>query len=164
MNELKTALAQVFLRHDAVSMPRKDMVMGMSMELRWFSPGTAEQVVDAGLGSGLLREEGGALAPTFHPSDVEVPLDFKPSPNIIAIAGAQPSEGGGAKGTFMEIVDAITEATGVSAQDIIKRINEKVMDRGFTGEVAALLVGAEDGVELTKFYDRVDEGLRKASE
>ena len=109
LDELKMALALVFGRKGADTMTRQQAVMGMSVELRWFLPGVAEQVVDAGIEAGLLNNGGGELRPTFDIKDVEVPLDFRPSDNIIAITKNRPPPP--PPDLFMQIVDELVDAT-----------------------------------------------------
>ena len=158
---MKIALAHVFRRRNSESLQRREVVMDMSMELRWFSPGTAEQVVDMALDGGLLTGEGESLSPSFEMDAVNVPLNFKPSPNIISLAEGMSSDDPAVAGIYMAIVDEIVKVTGDTRQEVIGRVNAKVMERGYTGEVAALLVGAEDDVDLKAFYRKVEEGLRK---
>lgn len=159
MDELKSALAVVFSRKDVRRMPRKDALMVMSMELRWFSPGMADRVLAAGAGAGLLRVDGDDVVAAFDPASVDVPVDFRPTENIIELAGDRPS--GGPPGTFMEMVDEIAAATDSPTREVIARVNGLVLERGFTSDVAALLVGAMDGVDMKRFYGRVAEELRR---
>ncbi len=59
-------------------MPRMDLHMILSMDLRWFAPEESKKVVARALEGGLVVAEGDALRVAFDPAAVEVPLSFRP--------------------------------------------------------------------------------------
>jgi hypothetical protein len=78
VSDLLRAIAFAFQRKGARTMPRMDLHMLLSMDLRWFAPEESKKVVARALDAGLLIAEGDALRIAFEPGGVEVPLSFRP--------------------------------------------------------------------------------------
>jgi hypothetical protein len=78
MSDLARAIAFAYQRKGARTMPRLDLHMVLSMDLRWFAPEESKKVVARALDAGLLVAEGDSLRATFDPAAVHVPLTFRP--------------------------------------------------------------------------------------
>lgn len=78
MSDLARAIAFAYQRKGARTMPRLDLHMLLSMDLRWFAPEESKKIVARAVESGLLVVEEDTLRVAFDPSTVAVPLSFRP--------------------------------------------------------------------------------------
>jgi len=154
MSELEVALAQIFRKKGKASMSEKDFVFAVSLDFRWFSPKDAQKLLDAGMGSGLLVMEDGMVKPSFDHKSTEVPKGYAPGQEILQGA-VQP------KGMFMKIIDATALKTGMPVQDLISQANQTQDRMSVDTEVAALIVARDLGVDVSEFFDTVEEDLGK---
>lgn len=155
MDELKKCLSSLF-RHGSKRLSEKDLIFFISMELRWFSPKDAQRLLDVSLKNGLLALEDGEVKPNFDYRKIDVPIDYIPSKSILI--ASQPEEN-----LFLTIVDEIAAHTNIEKKDLFSMINKKMERTAVDIEVAALLVGMEEGTVLSKFLDEVmDKTIKKA--
>lgn len=152
MEELRRAVAILFRRKGKSSMTEKDFIMAASMDLRWFPPKDAQRLVQSALKAGLIRSEEGHLTPTFDTNLTEVPLDFRPSPQALKAESTK-------RDIFLEIVSRIASASGRPEREVVAEANATQEGLGVRVEVAALIVGARHGVDLTEFYRNVEEDI-----
>lgn len=83
MNDLSRAVAFAYQRKGARVLPRMDLHMLLSMDMRWFAPEESKKVVARAVEVGLLVAEGDALRIAFDPASVDVPLTFRPNAKAI---------------------------------------------------------------------------------
>lgn len=150
MEDLKRAIALLFRRKGQPTLTERDFVFSASMDLRWFPPKEAQRLLDVALKRGLLKLEDGRVRPTFDLDEVDVPLDFTPSQDIL-------TQG---EDLFQRLVEEIARASGKSPREVVSRINAIRSRMGIYGEVAALLAGSEMDVDMSSFYGDVEELLR----
>jgi len=93
MSDLARVIAFAFRRKGAQTLPGGDLRLMLAYDLRWFAPEDAKRVVARALESGLLRDDGGVLAPAFDLAAIEVPVNFRPSLAVLeeAIAALAPA-------------------------------------------------------------------------
>lgn len=155
MDELKKCLSFVF-RQGGKKLSEKDFIFFISMELRWFQPKDAWKLLKIGLKNGLLSLEDGEVKPNFDYMKIDVPIDYIPSRNVLIVS--QPE-----KNLFLTIVDEIAAHTDIEKKDLFSMINKKMEKMYVDIEVAALLVGIEEGIAISKFLDDVmDKTIKKA--
>jgi hypothetical protein len=83
MSDLETSIAMLFRRKGKESLTEREFVFSASMETRWFSPKEAQKLLDAAITGGYLQKKNGSVFPTFDFSKVEVPLDYKPTKEML---------------------------------------------------------------------------------
>lgn len=84
MSDLARALAFAFRRKGADAIPGSELRLLLAYDLRWFAPEDAKLVVQRALETGLLREEeGGVVRAAFDVAAVEVPLNFRPTRDVL---------------------------------------------------------------------------------
>ncbi|HUR68406.1 MAG TPA: DUF2240 family protein [Candidatus Thermoplasmatota archaeon] len=79
MSELVRAMAFAFRRKGAETMAGTELRYLLAFDLRWFAPEDAKRAVLRAIETGLLREEGDALRPSFDVRAVDVPMNFRPT-------------------------------------------------------------------------------------
>ncbi|MEM2925520.1 MAG: DUF2240 family protein [Methanocellales archaeon] len=144
MSELLLAIAQPFKKRGRNSLTISEFIFALSLDLGWFSPEQAKQVLAMAEKAGLLMKKGEEIKPNFDPKNVEAPFGFKP--DIKAILQ---------RSIFDEIIERIM-SSGLSKRDAIALVNKKQesLSKLVTIEVAALLVAKERGVEIADLVEK----------
>lgn len=83
MNDLARTIAFAYRRKGLGAMPGGDLRLMLAYDMRWFAPEDAKRVVQRGIDLGLLRDEAGSLRPTFDVQAIEIPLNFRPSVDVL---------------------------------------------------------------------------------
>jgi hypothetical protein len=148
MGELETCLAVLFKRKGKNVLTEREFLFAASLDFRWFSPKEAQALLDVALKRGLIARVEDYVKPTFDYKDVEAPLSFRPSKEVLVGEKEELS-------LFAQLLQMISEKGGLKKRDAVARIN-KVQERlGIDVEVAALIVAKELQIDVTPFYDPV---------
>ncbi len=143
MNDVQRSIAVLFRRKGKEVLTEKEFVFSASMDLRWFSPKDAQKLLDVGLTGGHLKRIEGNLLPTFDFGKLDVPIDYKPTADILQEAPKKRS-----RDLFSEIVETISKSMSVPKREIVSRVNKKQELMGIDIEPAALLVACDYGVSV----------------
>ncbi len=143
MSEVQRSIAVLFRRKGKEILTEKEFVFSASMDLRWFSPKDAQKLLDAGLTAGFLKRIDGNLLPTFDFSGIDIPIDYKPTPDALKETVETRS-----RDLFSEIVATISKSMSVPKREIVSRVNKKQEMMGIDIEPAALLVAGDYGVDV----------------
>ena len=147
MSELETCLALLFKRKGKNVLTEKEFVFSASMDFRWLSPKEAQRLLELGIRRGLLESKEGFVKPTFQYKDMEIPVNFHPTKDVLKDEG-EPS-------TFSLILDDVARTTGQKKREIVAKVN-KIQERlGVDVEVAALAVAKDSSVDVSRYVDRV---------
>lgn len=148
MGELETCLAVLFKRKGKNVLTEAEFQFAVSLDFRWFTPQEAQQLMDLSIKRGLLSRTDMYLKPTFDYKDVDAPLSFRPSKEVLAGEKEELT-------VFAQLVQLITTKGGLKKRDAVARIN-KVQERlGVDVEVAALLVARELGLDFETYIEPV---------
>ncbi|MCX6651339.1 MAG: DUF2240 family protein [Methanomassiliicoccales archaeon] len=180
MNELQRTVAVVFNRKGKKMLSEREFINALFFELKWSDPTgsgrieakEAQRILEAGLRKGLLELTDGYVRPTFDHKAVEVPLNYKPTKDLLNELGeAAPSTKAEASPAaakaeappvFSVLIDDIAAKSGWNKREVVARINKVVEKLSVDAEVAALLVGKDVGVDVGKYILEVkEEVLRK---
>ncbi|MEM2933891.1 MAG: DUF2240 family protein [Methanocellales archaeon] len=144
MSELLITIAQPFKKRGKNSLTASEFIFALSLDLGWFSPEQAKQVLALAEKAGILMKKGDEIKPNFDPKSIEAPFGFKPDLKAIL-----------QRNVFDEIVERIM-SSGLSRRDAIALINKKQesISRLVTIEVAALLVAKEREVEIADLAEK----------
>ncbi len=149
MSELKQLIAFLFNRKGRRSLSRRDLEMAVSMDLHWFSPTEAREIINNAKKADLIIERDSELEPTFDPRSVGVPIGFRPSAKVLQRPNPVP--------LFIQIVNRIVGATDSSRQEVIAEINRKREELGTEIEVVALLMAKKYEVTVDELYSAVED-------
>ncbi len=152
MEELKKAIAFLFKRKGRDSMSDTDFVMSASMDLRWFVPKEAQQLLRLGLELKLLTLSEGKLSPSFDVESIEMPLDYTPPPSLLDLRTATPD-------LFAKILDRILTSTQIEKKQVISMVNATQEELDVDIEVASLIVARNAGVDISDLIDEVEQKI-----
>ncbi len=148
MERLKEIVAFLYNRSGKEEMSAQELRLAMAMDLRWFTPKEAEEVVDIFLNKRLLiKGPAGGLKPTFNYGKLSLPRDFHPSKELLARGGGETEP------LFVQMVGHIAIKADLEKRNVIALINRKAGELGIEVEAAAMLVGSDLGVGMAPFAD-----------
>ncbi len=158
MEELVESLAYLFQRKGKNVLSEQELVLSASMDLGWFSPDEAKQLIEVCLELKLLKETENGLEPTFEYKAISIPIDFSPSKSILEVKSQEP--------LLLSIVRSIDEKTNLGRNSIMAEINKKQSALDVEIEVAAILIAKNYGVDIFGFLREAESELfkRAASE
>jgi len=149
--ELRTATAAFFRSKGKTVVTEKEFLMGISMNMRWMPHGDAEKLLKAMIKDGAVVKEGEYIKPSFDISEVDVPIGYRPSKDLIA---------GNEEDIFQTLLglsaDVMIDRKEFLAQcrSVQKRMNVEI-------EVAALIVLRDHGVPVSVYIEKVQEAVSK---
>ena len=149
--ELRTVAAAFFRSKGKTVVTEKEFLMGVSMNLRWMPHGDAEKLLKAMMKGGAVIKEGEYIKPSFDVSEVDVPIGYRPSKDILA---------GNDEDIFQTLLglaaDVMIDRKEFLAQcrSIQKKMNVEI-------EVAALIVLRDNGVPVNGYIEKVQEAVSK---
>jgi hypothetical protein len=184
MSELQRTVAVVFNRKGKKMLSEREFINALFFELKWSDPSgsgriearEAQRILEAAMRKGLLELADGYVRPTFDHKSVEVPLNYKPTKDLLkelgdggaAVASSEASKPGPARPdgqplpVFSVLIDDIAAKSGWNKREVVARINKVVEKMSVDAEVAALLIGRDVGVDVGKYLLEVkEEVLRK---
>ncbi len=149
MERLKEVIAFLYNRSGKEEMTAQELRLAMSMDLRWFTPKEAEEIVDTFQNKRLLtRKGGGGLRPAFNYRKLTLKRDFRPSKDLLlGTTGDEP--------LFVRMIGHITDRADLEKRHVISLVNRKAGELGIEVEAAAMLVGDELSVDMRPFTEDV---------
>ena len=147
MEKLKEVIAFLYKRAGKDELTGQELRLAMSMDLRWFSPKEAEEIVDLFQNKRLLVRKGsGGLRPAFNYKNLTIDRDLHPTKaDLLGGSGDEP--------LFVRMVGHITDRADEERRNVISRVNRKAGEMGIEVEAAVMLVGDEIGVDMSPFAD-----------
>ncbi len=143
-SDLTYTVSMPFLRKGKDALKDSEFVLALSIDLKWFNPEQAKNVLKDAEKSGLLKREGELVRPCFDISKIEIPSGFRPESGIFE-----------KKIIFDRIVDRIILKTGIEKRKVIALINKKQEElrKQVLIEVSAILVALEHGIMADDLID-----------
>lgn len=150
MSDLTYTISMPFLKKGKEALKENELVLALSIDLNWFNPEQAKNVLIHAEKSGLIKREGELIRPAFDISKVDIPSGFKPEQSIFE-----------KKSIFDRIIDRIILTTGMEKRKVIALINNKQegLAKMVAIEVSAILVALEHGVNADDLIDEEYEAL-----
>lgn len=120
---------------------KSEFIFFVAIDRRWMSKEEANRLLARAVEAGLVSLEGGMISPRFDVAAVEIPLGFKPTPEMLAPPDA-----------LGDLVGRIARHRGVENAAIVAELNALVRDR-FDGilqaEAAAVILARLHGVPFS---------------
>ena len=147
MERMKEVIAFLYNRSGKDEMTAQELRLAMSMDLRWFSPKEAEEIVDIFQNRRLVvRKGGGGLRPAFNHKKLTLDRDLRPTKEeLLGVVDDEP--------LFVRMVGHITDRADEEKRNVISQVNRRAQELGIEVEAAAMLVGDELGVDMRPFSD-----------
>lgn len=154
------------------------LLMGMSMDLRWMSYSDAKAVLKAMMSQGLLERSGDMIRTAFDVSEIDVPVAYRPSKELIAscVSGNVPPAPVPEPKPVQEVAETAVKTgpedlmpilmqravdAGMQRKDFMGQSNSLSRKLGIFIEAAALYVLRDNGADISDLTDRVYESVRR---
>ncbi|MDO8841129.1 DUF2240 family protein, partial [Methanocalculus sp.] len=117
---LKTVVAAAFkhLRKDRLQ--KVEFIYYISIDRKWMNKDQAALLLERAREEGLITQSEGAFVPTFDPTEVDIPLGFKPTTTVLQ--KSDPVE---------RLVEEIARRAGTDQKSIYAEMNTIIQDRFF---------------------------------
>jgi len=153
VSEAETIIAFVFKRSGKKEINFSTFYLTLSMDLNWFTPNNAKKFVTQAIEQKLLIKKKDLLIPAFDIEKINIPLGFVPSRKIVFKEKLKEKT---EIDVLTKIIKKISQETNNSEETIINRINDIEKEKNINPEIAALLVGRENNIELSEFFNDVE--------
>ena len=147
IEELKRAVAALFLGEGLESMSKERAISAISMKRRWFSPDNALRFLKNAEESGLIRMEGKKMVPLFEYADTELPFGYYPPESVLDFES---------KG----LIDDIRSEWEIPEDEFGTALSS---DYPFSDEVKLILWGIKRGKDASEFIKRALDDIAEGS-
>ena len=140
-------LAQPFKSLGKEYLKESEFVFSLSLDLKWFGPAEARDVLDHGLNTGLLKKNKGNIFPGFDISEVEKPHSFKPSLESFDTAD-----------WLDMVVEEVMKTTGKNKKEVFQEMNrfKERFDGLLEPETSIIMVARAHGIDVNEFLSSTD--------
>jgi len=150
--ELEKCLATLFKRKGKNVMTEAEFLFAVSLDYRWFQPKEAQELLEVALKAGALVRTEDFVRLSFDYKDMDAPLSFRPSPDVLKAAEEEPS-------LFAKLLAVVADKGGLKKRDAVARINRTQERLGVDVEVAALLVAKDLGADVSQLVEPVRQEI-----
>ncbi|MDY6930841.1 MAG: DUF2240 family protein [Halobacteriota archaeon] len=142
-------ISQPFKKLGKEKLTVDEFIFALSLDLEWFTPEEAREILDQALGLGLLKKSGDDIEPGFDPRSLEKPPGFRPDINLFSSISCD------------DLLEQIARESGIGIDEVTKRIEEKSKELGeiVEEEVIKIMVAKELGVSIDEMVDKAYERL-----
>jgi hypothetical protein len=154
MSDLAYTVSMPFKRKGKDALKESEFVLALAIDLNWFNPEQAKNILNRAEKEGLLKKEGELIRPSFDLASLEIPSGFKPQMNVFE-----------KKPLFDRVIERIVLGTGLEKRKVISLINKKHEDLSklVEIEVSAILVAMELGMLVDDLMEEEYMALTKPS-
>ena len=155
-SEIKIVIAFLFKRSGKEEMSKSELYLPLSMNLNWFNPNDAKELINSAIKQDLLIEKEGFLKPSFNYKEITVPIGFRPSDAILKEDKIEKKMQEKEKTDILKtIVKRIVKKSNSNENDIIEKIKNISDEKNITNEVAALMLSIEYDVDVKDCFDEI---------
>ncbi len=156
-SEVKIIFTFLFKRSGKQKLSFSELYLTLSIDLNWFTPEDAKKFVNESLKKKFLIKEKDLIMPSFDIENVSVPIGFYPSTKVFL--DEEPKEIKEEENLLSRIVKRISENLNAKEQEILHKIKKIEEEKNVTTEVAALLFGKENNLDLTDFFEEIENRI-----
>lgn len=160
-SELKIIIAFLFNRSGKEEISPSELYLPLSMELKWFNPNQAKELIYSAIKANLLIEKGSGLKPTFNYKEINVPIGFHPSEDVLKEEQIEEKIEEKERDILKKIIEKIVIKTNISEQDLVEKINKIAEKKNIAKELAALMLSKEHNINVDDFLDEIEKSLFK---
>lgn len=152
MSDLIYIVSMPFLRKGKETLKDNEFVLALAIDLSWFTPEAAKNILAQAEKEGLVKREGGNVIPSFDIASVRIPEGFRPGQDFIE-----------QKSLFDRTIEHVTQTTGMEKRKVISLINKRHEElcKLVEIEVSAILVALEHGMTVNDLIDEEYSSLLK---
>ena len=140
-----------------------EFVMVSSLELKWMPPSDSKLLLRALLSRNILTQRGEFIRPAADLSAIDLPLAYKPSPELIESLHSAPAppKKEADPDTFHILVEVAKE-NGIQTKDFVPACSRIQKRLDIDISAAALLVLRDNGVNIAPYVEKVRSAVTGA--
>lgn len=147
-DELKKVIGAAFRLTGGGPLSPQEMANILAFKLKYFDPPTSRSAIEAARSSGYLKTlENNHLEPTFDISSMDISPDYQPPQDLDVRKLSKP--------LVERLMDTIMES-GMEKQEAARSINKASETYNLLFPAAAIFVGMERGVDMSPFFEEVE--------
>jgi hypothetical protein len=158
-SEAKIIIAFLFNRSGKTALKDTEVYLPLSMELGWFSTKEAQEFVKYSLTKELFIKKDGLLHPNFPVEKTSIPVGFTPTKKLFNEQTHDEKK----ERLLEDIVAQISTQTNRNHQEVLKETTSEEKEKKILPEVAVLFLARKYNVEMTDWYDAVEQKLFKGN-
>lgn len=158
-SEAKIIIAFLFNRSGKKELRDAELYLPLSMELAWFSTKESQEFVKSVIEQGLLTKKDGMLIPTFALDDIKIPVGFIPSKRSFH----EKQDEHNAQSSIDQLLLFISSKTNKKKDVIQEEISRESQEKNILFEVAALFVARKYDLDISTWYNDVEQRLFKGN-
>ncbi|NCU27371.1 DUF2240 family protein [Candidatus Nomurabacteria bacterium] len=152
---LKTVVAAAFkhLRKDRLQ--KVEFIYYISIDRKWMNKDQAAVLLERAREEGLITQSEGAFVPTFDPTEVDIPLGFKPTTTVLQ--KSDPVE---------RLVEEIARRAGTDQKSIYAEMNTIIQDSFFgklRPEAVVVILARRYRIQFTEYQNELKDQLIRQS-
>ena len=120
---LKTTVAASFRHMRRTELLKREFIYFLTIDRRWMNRDEVERLIKLADEAGLIDVEGDSLKILFDPSEVTIPLGFKPPSDIFL-----------KRDHVGELIEKIARARDLETTELVSEMNALIQD-GFDGNL-----------------------------
>ena len=170
-DELTTCAAAFFRSIGKDVTTAEEFVMTASLEMKWMSPSDSKLLLSTLIFEGILERKGDFVRPASDLGAVDVPLAYRPSPEVMDAIHRKPEQKAAEKPVekkveaqpdpFHVLMDKAVES-GMERRDFIQNCNKIQKRLNIDIGAAALIVVSDNGTDIAPYVDMVYDSVRSA--
>lgn len=137
-------------------MRRSEFIFFLAIDRKWMNKDQANRLISIAEERGLIRQEEGIILPVFDPTEITIPLGFRPSSEIFA----QPDP-------VQEVLERVAATTQKEVSVIAAEMND-LIQQGFDGnlraEAAVVIVARRYNTQFEDLITELQANLRQKKE
>ncbi len=142
-----------------------EFVMTTSLELKWMSPSESKLLLKRLLELGLLNKKGDFIRTSSDLSGLDVPLAYKPSPELIKslhepISVKKEEKRTDSEPDLFHVLMEVALSNGIAAKDFVPSCSKIQKRLGIDISVAALIVLRDNGLDIAPYIEKVRDNVR----
>lgn len=162
-NELIVCAAAFFQNKGRDVIAEKEFTMGISLDYRWMSVNEAKSLMKAMVSADVLESKGGYLRPKFKGSEINVPIAYRPSAQLISSITSMKKEPTTVNknkedNVFSEMI-SMAEKAGMRRAGYIAACNSLQKKLDVDIEVAGVMILRDIGSDVSGLYGRVRDSI-----
>lgn len=157
-SEIKKIISFIFKRIGKNQIKKTDFYLSLSVDLKWFSPDKAKELMDFALKNKLLIEKNNILEPNFKINEISLP--FKYQPKITSFDSKKLINDN--EQEIIEVKDIIFKKNNfdkIKENEINKRIEEICINKKLYSNTVSLLVFKELNIELSEYIKFAEQQI-----
>jgi hypothetical protein len=159
-SEIEIIIAFLFKRSGKEKLTPSELYLPLSIDLKWFSPKQARELVNTAVQQKLLIKKGSLVKPGFDYENIVVPIGFYPSGKTISEKEEDIEE-------HLDVIQIITkriiEKTGQDERSIAEKITMVEQEKNISKEVAALLISREYDIDVDDCFEEIEKTIFRES-